>query len=701
MISAHDKEIQALVTDIRDGKLLLPEIQRPYVWIGPQVRNLFDSLYRGYPSGQLLVWETDQLPTTKTVALEELEQNHRRPQLLLDGQQRLTSLSAVMLGKPLWVRWRSRPIDIAFNIFSERFEVAGPRQRAEASWISLTKLFTTSPLAIFRDLKLDLTQDEQERVFDRLTRLDNIKKYRYRVIVLEALSYEEVTDIFVRINSGGTSLGSADLALAQMSTRWPGVTVEFEENQKKYAKHGIEIGSGLFLRAISLLLTGQTRLGQLFSGSRQVTQEDLEHSWKRVRNAMDQAIQFLLHNCGFDRLDMLPTNNVLIPLVAFFDIYGNHVTPQQSRELQRWTYMALIWGRYSSTVESRIDQDYAALRSEQPIANMIQNIEDQVGRRQVTERELQGQRKNSAYMVMAYVLARRSGAQDWFNGLAIGSGQALELHHIFPKKLLSKKYRPKQDSVIIDQIANLAFLSGRTNGRIGDQSPADYLEKIDEQRLRAQYVPIDTALWTLDHYEDFVLRRRTLLADAINHLLQSLTVQPALYAASEAQILESRMDVIEHQLRDVVEDRLLEAWGNEAWERGVPKDIRGAVERRIQQRIEHNPYESEQHKTLAAKLARCQFSDFARIVIKTDNWPLFTDIFGTQDIFEQYNSKVTAARNAFKHNNELSKSDLVSAEAGLIWLEECLKKWTVSDMDEDATDEDVIDDAEGDKEGNI
>src|SRR5206468_1261834 len=124
MIVTQDRDIRSLVEDIHEGKLLLPEMQRAYVWKATQVRDLFDSLYHEYPSGQLLVWETDDLPAVgnRKVSVDGLSSEERYPQLLLDGQQRLTSLAAVMLGRPLVVRQTRRPIDIVFNVFTERFE---------------------------------------------------------------------------------------------------------------------------------------------------------------------------------------------------------------------------------------------------------------------------------------------------------------------------------------------------------------------------------------------------------------------------------------------------------------------------------------------------------------------------------------------------------------------------------------------------
>lgn len=688
MIKAQDIEIQALVDAIKQGQLLLPELQRGYVWKAPQVRNLFDSLYHNYPSGQLLVWETDDLPFSRSVSVDEVETDQRRPQLLLDGQQRLTSLAAVMLGRPLHVRGTRRPIDIAFNVHTEKFEVTGPRQRGETGWISLTKLFTQGVLAIWIDLKLNTSDPEARFMHERLNRLENIRKYSYRVNMLDQLSYEEVTDIFVRINSGGTTLGSADLALAQVSSRWRGITQEFEAYQMHARKQELELDSGLLLRAMSLLLTGQSRLNLLFRGDRrQVTVEVLQSTWKRVKEGIDQAIAFVMHNCGIDRLGLLPTNNVLIPLGAFFDRFGRDVSPAQARELQRWVYMALIWSRYSSTVETKLDQDYAALAKEQPIKTMIQNIEDQVGRRPVTERELRDQRKNSSYMTMAYVLARNAGAQDWFNGVAIGGSQALELHHIFPKAVLRETYNLQSASRTVDQVANLAFLSKRANNRISNQSPAEYLSKLDPQRLRAQSIPLDPALWTINHFEKFLLERRRLLAEEINTLLQSLTEEPSLIAFGDAEMLKTRVETIEHRLRDLVDERLTESRGVDAWNHCVPGDIRRSVRGRIEQRVSANPFEIGQYDSLAGKLIHCQFSDYPKII--TANWSLFEDVFGQTAKFEQHHRTVTDARNTLAHNRLLSHVDRASTEAGLSWFEACLRRLDLVEEDEGTTDDEA------------
>ena len=674
MISTQTKEIQALVDDIKEGRLLLPELQRQFVWKSTQVRDLFDSLYHQYPSGQLLVWETEDLPFSHAASLDGAKSDQRHPQLLLDGQQRLTSLAAIMLGLKLVVRGSKRPIDIAFNIHTEKFEVAGPRQSADAGWISLSKLFTQGVLSILTDLKLDTQSPDTKKIFDRLKAMENIKSYKYQVNLLEKLNYDEVTKIFVRINSGGTKLGSADLALAQISCRWRGVTQDISDYKSQVWKRNnrLLLDTGILIRTLSAFISGQTRLSQLFKGERQtLTVDELQENWARLMIAMDQAISFLTSNCQMDRFDLLPTQYILIPLAVFFDRFGENVTPKQILDLQRWVFMALLWMRYSASAETAADQDITAVRSDQPNQLLVQNLEDKVGKnRPFTERELRDQRKNSPFMLMAYVLARRAQAQDWFNGVVIDGDQSLEFHHIFPKDVLREKYDLKVDSRTVDQVANLAFLSKRANSKIRSLSPGQYLLDIDPSRLRAQYVPNKPEIWELDRFEEFALERRTLLADAINHLLQSLSEKPSLWVVSDLQMLDTRVNIIERQLRELIARRLFDARADEAWDL-IPTELKNTIQGRIDKQVRELPFEAQGFETLEKRLEKCQFSDYLKII--RSNWFLFKDDFGDGEILSRHHQEITDVRNALKHNQEINRSKLASGEAGLLWLEECLR----------------------------
>ncbi|GCF06469.1 GmrSD restriction endonuclease domain-containing protein [Dictyobacter arantiisoli] len=692
MIQTEYRSIESLIAAIKDEKLVLPELQRQYVWKGRQVRDLFDSLYREYPSGQLLIWDTDEILLSRQAGVNGiyLKQNHA--QLLLDGQQRLTSLANIMLGRPLKVRDAQNPIDIAFNVYTGNFKIAPSNYKLQQNWISISDFFVKGAMTTYAHLGLDLKSTEAQNVYDRLNKLDNIKKYQYNVNVLQHMSYQEVTHIFVRTNSGGTKLGNADLALAQVSSYWQGATQLFEEYQHTFIgkQFGFKLDSGLIIRAIVVLLSGQSRFNQLIRGGReQVTIEKLQDAWEKVKKALDRSIDFLVHNCLIDRLEMLSTRTLIIPLIAFFDRYENHASDSMLRDLQRWVYLALIRARYSGSSETALDQDLNALAKEQPVQAMIQNIEDVVGNRPITEREIQGQLKNSPFLLMSYVLARRAHAQDWFNGMAIGNnGQDYQLHHIFPKKLLTKTYKSNDGSKAASQLANLIFVSTTPPNEYLVEAPDSYLLKIDKQRLKAQEIPLDEVLWKLNHFDDFMKQRRTQLANGINQLLLMLSDENTVWADTPVEMLEAQIDHLEYQFRLLIATRLEEEHGEKAWELLKPDDVRKSVEKLITQRKVNKPFEADKFGTLLEKLSFCLFSQYPKII--KENWSLFEDVFQKQLNMEQYTQYVINVRNAIKHGNDINPADLASANAGLLWLNGCLDYAKLREDAEDEDEEEIV-----------
>lgn len=478
--------------------------------------------------------------------------------------------------------------------------------------------------------------------------------------------------------NGGTSLGHADLALAQVSSYWHGMTAEFEQFRRAFHKQswGLEIDDSLILRAIVVALTGQSRFPRLFRGETSFTVDQIKETWTHVKKALGQTVDFLVKNCLIDHLDLLPTRSILMPLIAFFNRFGNHLSVTQARDLRRWVYLALIWTRYSTSSETAMDQDIAAVGKENSVQALIQNLENETGQRIVTAQDLEDQRKNSPYMLMAYVLARQNQAQDWFTGIAIGNSQSNDeyhLHHIFPKTALAGKYHLRKDSRILDQVANLVFLTTPVVSKnVVNRLPSKYLPEMEKQHLVAQSVPLESDYWELERFEDFLRRRREMLANAINQLLSSLSETQQIWVTAPAQALEKQSDTLEHRLRDLISQRLQEARGESAWDTLVPDDIRKTVKSHIKKQEINNPYASGEHETLDAKLKFCMFSELFRII--RENWNLFSDVFGTEQMLETNKQHVLTARNAFKHHNTPSDTDLAFANAGLLWFEKCLEK---------------------------
>ena len=214
--------IRSLVDRVDRGEIRLPEIQRSYVWKATQIAGLMDSLYKSYPSGSLLLWETDELVVLREAAIDGPSgAPMTKPQYLLDGQQRLTSLHRIFAGHP--------DVKMVFNVESQKFQMASAAT-GTFPWINVHGSLS-GDLSVFdlvSELRGVLPTMHQDEIHHRLQRVERIADYPYFIEIVENLPYEEVTEIFVRVNSRGKALKTTDLALATLSARWPGVTAKFD-----------------------------------------------------------------------------------------------------------------------------------------------------------------------------------------------------------------------------------------------------------------------------------------------------------------------------------------------------------------------------------------------------------------------------------------------------------------------------------------
>jgi hypothetical protein len=557
-VARADYSVDDLVSMMTKGELRLPEMQRRYVWPATRVRDLLDSLYRGYPSGAILMWDTDADVALQDMAITQATANVR-PRLLLDGQQRLTSLSAVLRGEPVTVKGRKKPIEILFNLehpndlqvvteveegskadvvidddetelsddeLQKRldrltFVVATSKLKSLPQWVSVSDVFkATSDAQILKAAGLEGFDDPRyEKYSDRLGKLRGIRNYEYRVDILEnALSYEEVTEIFVRVNSLGAKLRSSDLALAQITAKWRSSLAIFEEYQAQCAKSGFDLELGIHLKNLVAMTTGQSRFKSV--GGLQIGA--LQAGWIDAKAGMDYAINFLKNNVGIESPALLASPFLMIAVAAYGRNSGYQLTEEEADQLRKWVLVANAKARYSrGSSETFLDQDLQTIRTGGGVPSLFDRLRNQVGRLDVTPEELEGRNARSALFKEMFLAFRDAGAKDWTTQVAIaldhsGSRDALQFHHIFPKGFL--KGTPAEREV--DEAANLCFIGGRTNRRISDAPPKQYLGDIaargGEGALQQQCIPHDAALLSVDAYREFLAARRELIAARIN-----------------------------------------------------------------------------------------------------------------------------------------------------------------------------------------
>lgn len=563
--------ISTLVDMYKRGELRLPEIQRHYVWQGTRVRDLLDSLYRGYPSGSILMWETDEAIPTRDFAIAQDSNAFAGRKLLLDGQQRLTSLTAVLNGDPVTVRGRKRPINILFNLehpdgpptdivevesdevspvtpddevtdeadeseegeagLQEKlnrrtFVVASKNLLSQPQWVSVSEVFRTANDAeILEKAGIKSFKDPRyQKYSDRLKKLRAIKQYQYVVHVLErSMSYEEVTEIFVRVNSLGAKLRSSDLALAQMTSRWPNLLKELEVFQDECEQSWFTIDLGQLVRAIVVFATKQC----LFRSVSSTPVAVLKEGWKQAQEGLRFAINFLRTNAGIEDKSLLSSPMFIHALAAVSRVKDNKLTADEQNKLLHWLLIANARGRYSrGSTESLLNEDLSIIFKTGDVGALIEPVKRQFGRLHIEPGDLAGRGVNSPLFSLSYLALKASGAKDWYSGLGLslthqGKLHFIQWHHIIPKSLLKER---SYETGEINEISNMAFITGQTNQRISNKEATGYLADIivkqGEDALKSQCVPTNPELWATDRYRDFLQVRRTALAERMNEFIK-------------------------------------------------------------------------------------------------------------------------------------------------------------------------------------
>jgi hypothetical protein len=606
-----DISVRELVDMIDRGELRLPELQRRYVWPATRVRDLLDSLYRGYPSGTILVWETNEDVPARDLAIEQRESPFGAYKLLLDGQQRLTSLTAVLRGEPLKFKNRVRPVEIAFNLdhpdgpppevvevedddlpgdqgvededlngdgrsVQERvrnrtFVVASRALLADPRWVKVSDIF--NPKVREWDLVKRLVDSpdhpDYERYSQRIQRVRKIEDYQYVMHLVErGLSYEEVAEIFVRVNSLGMKLRGSDLAMAQITARWHGALDKFDDFAEECEKVWFTFDPGLLVRTLVVFATGQSRFRTVAG----ISVPTMESAWDKAKDGLRFAINFLRANAGIEDESLLSSPLLVIPIAVLAVRNKFSFSLDDERELLHWLFVANATGHYTrGSSETVLDVDLATiLRRNGGPRELLELVRQETGQLRFSASHFAGRGPRNPLFQTAYLAAKQAGARDWRSGLALslthsGKSHTIQVHHIFPKAI-TRDF----DQSEVNEIANLAFISGAINRSISSKSPELYLPDVVAKRgpeaLTLQGIPLDPNLWRLSSFRDFLEYRRGELARLVNDFLdgiaqggtQAATDVAALLAQGEGPAVEFK-ETARFNIHTGVPDKVMEA----------------------------------------------------------------------------------------------------------------------------------------------
>ena len=513
-----------LVEKLLTGEIVLPDIQREYVWSGSQIPRLLDSLNQEWPVGSVLLWRTTLDIPTKTAAVVQGTPTGVRPAILLDGQQRLSTLARVMA--PSQVAPGEKTADVRFHPGTKEFRNANAVQKKDPRWIPVSAIL--APGAQFRELikPLGLEQAEEDAWTDTITGVaKRIRAYLIPVQTVDVDDYETVAEIFNRVNTGGTRLSKGDLVMGSMAARWKGGRQVIEDFETSLRSKGWGLNREVLLRIMSVIQLGSPNHIRLVEVKDEAS---WIKAWDATQHAVLDAVNFLRDDVRIPSRSLLPTEYVvLLPSVFLHDRKGKF-EPGEADRLARWLLLASAFGHYSGSLETRLAADISLLRApEQPSTDVLAALiraaqEPRSPDAQITAEDLRGRTRKSPFLRLLQLRATQLGAQSWVSNRAITwdpnhNGLAVEVHHIFPKAWMRKQ---KCDShAELDTLANFAFLSKWDNIKISDDDPAKYLAEADAKVLRAQWIPLDESLWSVDRFGDFCAARRELLSTALNDML--------------------------------------------------------------------------------------------------------------------------------------------------------------------------------------
>ena len=557
-------KISNVLDSIDNGDMALPEFQRGYVWNRDQVRNLLKSLYERHPVGGLLVWVTDSMTAARRgdgpVAAGSVR-------LLLDGQQRMTSLYGVVRGKPPKF-FDGNPqtfTGLRFHLADESFEFYQPiKMRDDPLWIDITELMKggNSGLGTFI-ARLTAVPDLAERVgecvgwltavpertelvgelagrLSKLLGITEIDLYIEEVTGAER-TLDDIVGIFNRVNSGGTKLSKGDLALAKVCAEWPDARNQMKAKLKKWEEAGYYFNLDWLLRSINTVLTGEARFAHLHKK----TAPEIEDAFARACKQIDTGLDLIAGRVGLDHDRVLFGRFGIPVMVRYIDRRAEPMNAEERDKLLFWFVQAGMWGRFSGSTETIIDQDLEKLE-EGGLDALIEQLRLWQGGLRVEPGHFNGWSLGARFYPVLYMLTRMGEAKDWGTGLALKAHllsrmARLEMHHIFPKsRLYDSKYDYSRSEV--NAVANFCFLTKETNLIIGNRFPQEYFEEVEANHpgaLASQWIPMDPALWRIDRYRDFLEARKTLLAAEANRCFADLLHGDSTrLSAAETQIEE-------------------------------------------------------------------------------------------------------------------------------------------------------------------
>lgn len=578
--SVTEFTINHLIEKIDSGELGLPELQRPFIWSDAKVRDLFDSMMRGYPIGYLMLWESPALDKKKYIGIEAHANGEPRD-VIIDGQQRLTSLYAVMKGKKVInSKYEGKNIIISYNPLINKFDVGDQAKKRDPEWIyNISELYISGDSYSFTSQFFErlqegrakkgeeITPEERKTIPNNISAVLNLKDRKLSVFDIKSSAEEEdVSEIFVRVNSGGIALKQNDFILTLLSLYWDEGRRQIEQFCRESTtppKSGVTSYNNItdilpqdIVRVFIAYAFDRARLkygykllrGADFEKKGAVDEGLREDRFDKLKTKLPDILsvnnwhEFLkaIMNAGYMSKEMILSGNTIFFSYALYLIAKDRFNAKPNDNLHLislWFYFTSLVSMYSGSFESVFENQLNAIKELHTFEEFKQFILSRVNTVLTNDyfnitlvgsdglaKSGSGNNAWFAYVAALNILNRRILfsksnllVSKLFEVGTDGKRKSLEKHHLFPKAYLSAN---GYSDTRINQMANYAYIDWKDNMDILDEAPSEYYPIICQGRTQEDILQMEqeNALphgWENMTYEEFLEQRRKLMAEII------------------------------------------------------------------------------------------------------------------------------------------------------------------------------------------
>jgi hypothetical protein len=683
-IDVHPHELPDLIGDMKAGKLQVPRFQRDFVWPLTKTRELLDSMYKEFPIGSFFLWQAPADSPPFSRPLSELGIPAPKPGAeviyILDGQQRLTSLFAVIYGVSLYGRDYGRIcIDLETATRYEANSEDGfdeaifvHRNPDNKRYVAVCDLIGDQHLEIY-----DQIPKEWKPVFNKAHRL--FHRYPFSVVSIQEQTLGDAIEIFQRINQAGQRLSRYDLICANVWREDFDLRKRIELLNKRFAQSGFgRLHETVYTQAFSLILKDRcTTLAEL-----SLETDDILRVWDRVVRCLELAVEFAVHNLGVKRAGYLPYRGLLVVLSYYFYHAPSSALSAREREaLWRWFWRVTLSERYGSTSPSRMAEDALKFRVVMKGQQAAFDYPSKVTAETVAHTKMSSTSSalRNAYICMLALQEPKNLkdgspvnlADDFFSNL-----KQAERHHIFPVGYLKSR---GWAAASVHFVPNFCFIPADLNKEISSRAPAEYLAQYRQENpqfgvaAESHLLPVEAgaAVWDND-FERFRTERAQVIADELNRLADTKPGKFVAVSAPEAAF--SDVGLMEIRLRDFIDHRLAAVLGPHYWKQAMPGDVVTYVRGLTNEYLARHPYQDQSAFAVPRRrLDFCDVSHYEKIILR--NWPQFEEYFARKDELQRHLAAYRALRNCVQHNRPPSDIEKQLGETAMKWLGRILDRY--------------------------